>query len=199
MRATTLFLYSPFFLPFRINASHVACEAQTYFRSSLLSLRKLTNLFFGGREATTGNTSSLRRLPATQLRVAYSLAPPSVIWHSKGCVLGRMIPFALFNRPLFVSLFACFVQPASETRLLSIKAWHAIASSSFPFNTKILKKNQLGYYLIDSSKKFVWEHYIHLRNEWLLLSFLIRVTEFSINLVFWETAHLPLRWAIIFP
>ena len=34
----------------------VACEAQTYFRSSLLSL------FLGGREATTGNTSALRRL-----------------------------------------------------------------------------------------------------------------------------------------
>ena len=34
----------------------LACEAQTYFRSSLLSLRK------GGREATTGNTSALRRL-----------------------------------------------------------------------------------------------------------------------------------------
>ena len=31
----------------------VACEAQTYFRSSLL---------FGGREATTGNTSAFRRL-----------------------------------------------------------------------------------------------------------------------------------------
>ena len=32
----------------------LACEEQTYFRSSLLSL--------GGREATTGNTSALRRL-----------------------------------------------------------------------------------------------------------------------------------------
>ena len=38
----------------------VAREAQTYFRSSLISLRKLT--LFGGREATTGNTSELRRL-----------------------------------------------------------------------------------------------------------------------------------------
>ena len=32
----------------------IACEPQTYFRSSLLSL--------GGREATTGNTSAVRRL-----------------------------------------------------------------------------------------------------------------------------------------
>ena len=58
----------------------VACEAQTYFRSSLLSLRRVksrddyvinpsevVNLgqgpgLFGGREATTGNTSALRRL-----------------------------------------------------------------------------------------------------------------------------------------
>ena len=35
----------------------VACEQQTHFRSSLLSL-----LFFGGREATTGNASAVRRL-----------------------------------------------------------------------------------------------------------------------------------------
>ena len=34
----------------------LACEAQTHFQSSLLSL-----LFFGGREATTGNASALRR------------------------------------------------------------------------------------------------------------------------------------------
>ena len=38
----------------------VACEAQTYFQSLHLSLRKLT--IFGGRDATTGNTSALRRL-----------------------------------------------------------------------------------------------------------------------------------------
>ena len=35
----------------------IACERQTYFRSSLLSL-----LLFGGREATTGNASAVRRL-----------------------------------------------------------------------------------------------------------------------------------------
>ena len=33
--------------------SYIACEQQTYFRSSLL---------FGGREATTGNASAVRRL-----------------------------------------------------------------------------------------------------------------------------------------
>ena len=36
-------------------AAYIPREAQTYFRSSLL----------GGREATTGNTSALRRLPLT--------------------------------------------------------------------------------------------------------------------------------------
>ena len=35
----------------------LACEPQTHFRSSLLSLRKI-----GGREATTGNASAVRRL-----------------------------------------------------------------------------------------------------------------------------------------
>ena len=35
----------------------VACEQQTHFRSSLLSLRKI-----GGREAKTGNASTVRRL-----------------------------------------------------------------------------------------------------------------------------------------
>ena len=34
----------------------LACEPQTHFRSSLLSL------FVGGREATTGNASAVRRL-----------------------------------------------------------------------------------------------------------------------------------------
>ena len=38
-------------LPKEQNRLKEACEAQTYFRSS-----------FGGREATTGNTSALRRL-----------------------------------------------------------------------------------------------------------------------------------------
>ena len=33
--------------------SYIACEQQTYFRSSLL---------FGGREATTGNASAVRML-----------------------------------------------------------------------------------------------------------------------------------------
>ena len=41
----------------RIAIPSIACEQQTYFRSSLLSI-----LFFGGREATTGNTSVVRRL-----------------------------------------------------------------------------------------------------------------------------------------
>ena len=36
---------------------YLACEAQTHFRSSLLAL--------GGREATTGNASALRRLTFT--------------------------------------------------------------------------------------------------------------------------------------
>ena len=40
---------------------HIACEQQTHFRSSLLSLRKVA-IFFGGREATTGNASAVRRL-----------------------------------------------------------------------------------------------------------------------------------------
>ena len=35
----------------------LACEQQTHFRSSLLSL------LFGGREATNGNASAVRRLP----------------------------------------------------------------------------------------------------------------------------------------
>ena len=39
----------------------LACEHLTYFRSWLLSL------FFGGREATTGNTSAVRRLSLTAL------------------------------------------------------------------------------------------------------------------------------------
>ena len=41
----------------RIAIPSIACEQQTYFRSSLLSI-----LFFGGREATTGNTSVVRGL-----------------------------------------------------------------------------------------------------------------------------------------
>ena len=41
----------------------LACQRQTYLRSSLLSLRKITSSFFVGREATTGNTSAVRRLP----------------------------------------------------------------------------------------------------------------------------------------
>ena len=43
---------------------HLTCERQTYFRSSLLSLRKL---IFGGREATTGNTSAVRMLRITKI------------------------------------------------------------------------------------------------------------------------------------
>ena len=63
-------------------SSQLACELQTHFRSSLLSLRPLLayikargftsrksfcrsgsqTLFFGGREATTGNASAVRRL-----------------------------------------------------------------------------------------------------------------------------------------
>ena len=37
----------------------IACKRQMYFQLSLLSLRKL---IFGGREATPGNTSAIRRL-----------------------------------------------------------------------------------------------------------------------------------------
>ena len=39
----------------------LACEQQTHFRSSLLSL------FFGGREATTGNASAVRRIVAERM------------------------------------------------------------------------------------------------------------------------------------
>ena len=42
--------------------SDVACEPQTHFRSSFLSL------FFGGRETTTGNASAVRRLHQMQTR-----------------------------------------------------------------------------------------------------------------------------------
>ena len=50
----------------RLAYERIACEGQTYFRSSLLSLRK------EGREATTGNTSALRRLTKGWHRVANS-------------------------------------------------------------------------------------------------------------------------------
>ena len=46
---------SSIFLYFSVTVISVACEQQTYFRSLLLFLR-------GGREATTGNTSAVRRL-----------------------------------------------------------------------------------------------------------------------------------------
>ena len=115
VRARTLFLYSPFFLPFRINAIlgdpgavsrvdkmfvvKVYCEIETSSSSTAPgspsmnkrlphSLRsadvfpvvaslppKINQLIFGGTKATTGNTSALRTLPATQLRVAYSPKP----------------------------------------------------------------------------------------------------------------------------
>ena len=42
------------------STSEVGCEQQTHFRSWLLSLRKIA--IFGGREATTGNASAVRRL-----------------------------------------------------------------------------------------------------------------------------------------
>ena len=40
---------------------YVARELQTYFRSTLLSLGKIPSPF-GGKEATTENTSAVRRL-----------------------------------------------------------------------------------------------------------------------------------------
>ena len=40
-----------------VGEGSIACEAQTYFRSSLLSLRKLT--IFGGRQATTDGSTVL--------------------------------------------------------------------------------------------------------------------------------------------
>ena len=43
---------------------YLACEPQTYFWSLLLC----KNLFFGGREVTTGNMSAVRRLPYIQSR-----------------------------------------------------------------------------------------------------------------------------------
>ena len=45
----------------------VACEQQKYFRASLLPLRKIE----GGREATTGNTSAVRRLTTQWLYLIY--------------------------------------------------------------------------------------------------------------------------------
>ena len=59
----------------------VACEQQTHFRSSLLSLRKI----FGGRsrsrEATTGNASAVRRLePGGQEIVIGKLYKDISIW-----------------------------------------------------------------------------------------------------------------------
>ena len=46
----------------------LACEWQTYFRASLLSLQKL---IFGGREATTGNMSAVCRLLDVIIRCHY--------------------------------------------------------------------------------------------------------------------------------
>ena len=47
---------------YAISTSRLACEQQTYFRLSLLFLRKITTLFFRGTEAMTGNTSAVCRL-----------------------------------------------------------------------------------------------------------------------------------------
>ena len=52
--------------------SCLACEQQTHFRSSLLSLGKIATLFFGGREETTGNASVVRRLLRVRLSIVYS-------------------------------------------------------------------------------------------------------------------------------
>ena len=41
---------------------HIACEQQTHFRSSLLSLRKIAILIIGGREETNENASAVRGL-----------------------------------------------------------------------------------------------------------------------------------------
>ena len=48
-------------------STSLACEQQTHFRSSLLSLRYL----FGGREKTTGNASAVRRLVRTCSKVTF--------------------------------------------------------------------------------------------------------------------------------
>ena len=52
--------------------SCLTCEQQTHFRSSLLFLGKIATLFFGGREATTGNASAVRRLLRVRLSIVYS-------------------------------------------------------------------------------------------------------------------------------
>ena len=53
----------------------VACEQQTYFRSSLLSLRKIEGGGGGGggeeREGTTGKSSLVRRLTTQWLYLIY--------------------------------------------------------------------------------------------------------------------------------
>ena len=72
--------------------SKVACEQQTHFRSLLLSLRKIATLFFGGREATTGNASAVRRLGAREL-IAESLTGSA--YQLKRSIIKAFLPISL--------------------------------------------------------------------------------------------------------
>lgn len=69
---TYLWQFSKIIEQFKGNRVEVACELQTYFGSLLLSLRK-TLLFFGEREATTGNMSAVHRLELRRLRETLGL------------------------------------------------------------------------------------------------------------------------------
>ena len=72
----------------------VACERQTHFRSSLLSL------LFGGRGATTGNASAVRRLykrrPLNFFRVSW---PSKSSFCSQGIRLPVLEIFWAFKPP----------------------------------------------------------------------------------------------------
>ena len=65
----------------------VACEQQTHFRSSLLSLRNI-----GGREAKTGNASTVRRLGfvwnLTRFCICVTLHETAAFLH----VVGKLSP-----------------------------------------------------------------------------------------------------------
>ena len=61
----------------------VACEQQAHFRSSLLSLRKI-----GGREAKTGNASTVRRLGFVWNLTMFCICvmPNQLYWYSPLCM-----------------------------------------------------------------------------------------------------------------
>ena len=82
----------------------VACEQQTRFRSSLLSLRKIATLFFGAREATTRNASAVRRLSFRLSRLFFSKHGcvsssdfASIVFIARLALSSLEFPFALVN------------------------------------------------------------------------------------------------------